>query len=53
MSEEPDKQEPKPGEKKNDDVDRQVEQSFPASDPPSYTGGHSIGEPARSEKDKK
>jgi hypothetical protein len=36
-------------------IDQQVEDSFPASDPPSYAGGkHSIGEPPRPDKhDKK
>jgi hypothetical protein len=34
--------------KKNKDVDRQSEDSFPASDPPSYAGkDHIIGEPPR------
>jgi len=34
--------------KKSKDVDRQSEDSFPASDPPSYAGGkHIIGEPPR------
>jgi hypothetical protein len=29
-------------------IDQEVEDSFPASDPPSYAGGkHSIGEPPR------
>ncbi|MGD0142691.1 MAG: hypothetical protein ABSC92_06010 [Rhizomicrobium sp.] len=36
---------------KSNDVDRQSEDSFPASDPPSYAGGqHSIGEPPRPDK---
>ena len=35
-------------------IDRQVEDSFPASDPPSYAGGkHIIGEPARPEQNDK
>jgi hypothetical protein len=35
-------------------IDRQVEDSFPASDPPSYAGGNTIGEPPRPDKhDKK
>jgi hypothetical protein len=39
---------------KKSDVDRQSEDSFPASDPPSYAGGkHIIGEPPRPEHDKK
>jgi hypothetical protein len=38
------------GEKKND-VDRQSEDSFPASDPPSYAGGkHIVGAPPRPDK---
>lgn len=28
-------------------VDEQVEDSFPASDPPSYSGGSRVGEPQR------
>lgn len=37
--------------KKNKDVDRQSEDSFPASDPPSYAGGkHIVGEPQRPDK---
>jgi hypothetical protein len=40
--------------KKNKEVDRQVEDSFPASDPPSYAGGkHIIGEPPRPDKQDK
>jgi hypothetical protein len=28
-------------------LDEQIEESFPASDPPSYAGGAAIGEPKR------
>ena len=28
-------------------IDEQIEESFPASDPPSYAGGTAIGEPRR------
>jgi hypothetical protein len=31
---------------KNHDIDQQVEESFPASDPPSYAGGAHAGAPA-------
>jgi len=33
------------------DVDEQVEDSFPASDPPSYTAGKRIGTPKRGRED--
>jgi hypothetical protein len=37
--------------KKRDDeerrVDEEIEDSFPASDPPSYAGGGAVGEPRR------
>jgi hypothetical protein len=37
--------------KKRDDeerrIDEEIEDSFPASDPPSYAGGMAIGEPKR------
>jgi hypothetical protein len=40
---------PVPAEQKK--IDRQIEDSFPASDPPSYAGGnHIIGEPPRPDK---
>jgi hypothetical protein len=33
---------------KEDKIDRQMEQTFPASDPPSYSGGnHIIGAPGK------
>jgi hypothetical protein len=36
----------KPAVTREEKIDRQVEQSFPASDPPSYSGGnHAIGAP--------
>ena len=52
MTDQPKKSSPKAEDsKKNKDVDRQVEDSFPASDPPSYAGGkHIVGEPQRSDK---
>ena len=28
-------------------IDEEIEESFPASDPPSYAGGAAIGEPKR------
>jgi hypothetical protein len=31
------------------DIDEQIEDSFPASDPPSYSGGGRVGQPRRSE----
>jgi hypothetical protein len=47
VTEKPNKHDPKNDDKKSD-VDEQSEDSFPASDPPSYAGGkHSIGEPPR------
>ncbi len=37
----------KPALTREEKIDRQVEESFPASDPPSYSGGnHAIGAPA-------
>ena len=37
---------PKPATSKEEKIDRQVEDTFPASDPPSYSGGnHAIGAP--------
>lgn len=36
----------KPARSKEDKIDRQMEDSFPASDPPSYSGGnHIVGAP--------
>jgi hypothetical protein len=38
--------------KREDKVDQQVEDSFPASDPPSYSGGkHIVGAPVERESD--
>ena len=31
------------------DIDEQIEDSFPASDPPSYSGGGRVGQPRRRE----
>jgi hypothetical protein len=32
----------------DEEIDEEIEESFPASDPPSYAGGrHSVGAPAR------
>jgi hypothetical protein len=56
MTDKSKKGDPKAGDDgKKSDVDRQSEDSFPASDPPSYAGGkHIIGEPPRPDKhDKK
>ncbi len=40
----------KPVLSREEKIDRQVEQSFPASDPPSYSGGnHAIGAPVNRE----
>ncbi len=40
----------KPLQAKEDKIDRQMEQTFPASDPPSYSGGnHIIGAPEKRE----
>jgi hypothetical protein len=52
VTDQPKKSSPKAEDsKKNKDVDRQVEDSFPASDPPSYAGGkHIVGEPQRPDK---
>jgi hypothetical protein len=37
----------KPAQTREERIDRQMEDSFPASDPPSYSGGnHVIGAPA-------
>jgi hypothetical protein len=41
---------PKPALTKEEKIDRQMEDSFPASDPPSYSGGnHAIGAPVNRE----
>lgn len=48
-----------PAHKKNEDergasVDEQIEDSFPASDPPSYAAGGRVGQPHRAkDKDRK
>ncbi len=40
----------KPAPSREEKIDNQVEQSFPASDPPSYSGGnHAIGAPVNRE----
>jgi hypothetical protein len=40
----------KPSATREEKIDRQMEDSFPASDPPSYSGGnHVIGAPAHRE----
>jgi hypothetical protein len=37
----------KPSKTKEEKIDRQMEDSFPASDPPSFSGGnHIVGAPA-------
>ena len=42
----------RPATTREEKIDRQVEDSFPASDPPSYSGGnHVIGAPAGRESD--
>jgi hypothetical protein len=47
-----DKKTPEKKEKLDRKVDQQTEQSFPASDPPSYSGGkHIIGAPQERESD--
>ncbi|HEX3664473.1 MAG TPA: hypothetical protein VHU23_04485 [Rhizomicrobium sp.] len=33
-------------------IDEEVEESFPASDPPSYAGGATVGEPKRPKNEK-
>lgn len=39
--------------KRNGEIDEEIEESFPASDPPSYAGGrHSVGAPAHAPKPK-
>jgi hypothetical protein len=37
---------PKPVGSREAKIDRQVEATFPASDPPSYSGTHAVGAPA-------
>jgi hypothetical protein len=34
-----------PGTKRNGKIDAQVEETFPASDPPSFMGGETLGAP--------
>jgi hypothetical protein len=42
----------KPATNKEEKIDRQMEDSFPASDPPSFSGGnHIVGAPAERESD--
>jgi hypothetical protein len=42
----------KPAASREDKIDRQMEDSFPASDPPSFSGGnHTIGAPVSRESD--
>lgn len=36
-----------PGTKRNGKIDEQIEESFPASDPPSFMGGEVLGAPPR------
>ena len=36
-----------PGKKKNSAIDEQIEETFPASDPPSFMGGEVLGAPPR------
>lgn len=44
----------KPSKTKEEKIDRQMEDSFPASDPPSFSGGnHIVGAPDRSGEEKK
>jgi len=35
-----------PGIKRNGKIDEQIEETFPASDPPSFMGGETLGAPA-------
>ncbi len=47
-----DKKTPAAKQKQEDKIDRQMEDSFPASDPPSFSGGkHIIGAPIERESD--
>ncbi len=44
----------KPTTTREEKIDRQMEDSFPASDPPSYSGGnHIVGAPAKQDDKKK
>jgi hypothetical protein len=44
----------KPAKTREEKIDRQMEDSFPASDPPSFSGGnHIVGAPERGDGDKK
>ena len=46
------KQTPEEHKKQEDKIDRQMKDSFPASDPPSFSGGkHIIGAPVERESD--
>ena len=50
MSVKPDKKTPAAKKKLDEKVDQQSDESFPASDPPSYSGGkHIIGAPKKRE----
>ena len=52
MSVKPDKKTPAVKKKLDEKVDQQSDESFPASDPPSYSGGkHIIGAPKERESD--
>ena len=52
MSVKPDKKTPAQKKKLDEKVDQQSDESFPASDPPSYSGGkHIIGAPKERESD--
>jgi len=52
MSATTDKKTPAQKQKQEDKIDQQVEDSFPASDPPSYSGGkHIVGAPKERESD--
>jgi len=52
MSAMTDKKTPDAKQKVEDKIDRQMEDSFPASDPPSFSGGkHIIGAPVERESD--
>lgn len=45
------KHEPKPKRRDSERrIDEEIEESFPASDPPSYAGGGAVGEPKRPER---
>jgi hypothetical protein len=52
MSAKTDKKTPEAKKALDDKIDRQMKDSFPASDPPSFSGGkHIIGAPAERESD--